>query len=63
MDCPTFPVNQRFFPLCRGPGRLLSRSDKSLHIWDTHGEFGNVFVNLPSSSSSLYPGGFNFLDL
>ena len=38
---------------------MLSRNDKPPDIWDTHGFSGNVFVNPPASSSSLYPGGFN----
>ena len=28
-------------------------------MWNTHGISGNVLVNLPASSSSPYPGGFN----
>ena len=63
---PTFPVNQRFFPPFRDPGGMLSRSvgmpsrnDKPPDIWDTHGIWGNVFVNPKASSSSPYPGGFN----
>ena len=44
------------FPPIRG---MLSRKDKPPDIWDTHGMSGNVFVNPPASSSSLYPGGFN----
>ena len=38
---------------------MLSRNDKPPDIWDTHGISGNVFVNPPASSSSLFPGGFN----
>ena len=41
------------------PGGVLSRNDKPPYILDTHGKSGNVFVNPPASSSSLYPGGFN----
>ena len=66
VDYPTFPVNQRYSHLFRDPGGMLSRlggmmsrNDKPPDIWDTHGISGNVFVNPPASSSSLYPGGFN----
>ena len=38
---------------------MLSRNDEPPDIWNTHGISGNVFVNPPASSSSLYPGGFN----
>ena len=55
-----------FFPLFSDPGGMLSRSlgmpsrnDGPPSIWDTHGISGNVFVNPPASSSSLYPQGFN----
>ena len=41
------------------PVGMLSRNDKPPDIWDMHGMSGNVFVNPPASSSSLYPGGFN----
>ena len=41
------------------PGGMLNRNDKPLDIWNTHGISGNVFVNPPASSSSLYAGGFN----
>ena len=48
------------------PGGMLSwsagmpsRNDKPPSIWNTHGIWGNVFVNPPASSSSPYPGGFN----
>ena len=66
VDNPTLPVNLRFSHLFRDPGGMLSRSvgmlsrnDKPPDIWDTHGISGNVFVNPPASSSSLYPGRFN----
>ena len=66
VDYPTFPVNQRyshFIVILAGCSAvlegMLSRNDKPPDIWDTHGKSGNVFVNLPASSSSLYPGGFN----
>ena len=38
---------------------MLSRNEKPLYIWDTHGIAGNVFVTPPASSSSPCPGGFN----
>ena len=41
------------------PGRMLSLNDKPPDIWNTHGNSGNVFVNPPASSSSLFPEGFN----
>ena len=55
-----------FFPLHPDPGGLLSRStgmpsrkNGPPSIWNTHGISGNVFVNPPAFSSSLFQGGFN----
>ena len=51
------PSQPASFSPYRDLGRLLSRSDKPLDIWETHGISGNVFVNPLASSSSPYPGG------
>ena len=59
VDCPTFPVNRRYFHLVVILARLLSRSDKPPDIWNAQGLSGNVFANPRASSSSPYPGGFN----
>ena len=60
------PSQPASFPPYRDPGGMLSRGggmlsrhDKPPDIWNTHSFSGNVFVNPPASSSSLYPGGFN----
>ena len=53
------PSQPALLPPFRDPGGMRSRKDKPPDIWNTHGISGNVFVNPPASSSSLYPGGFN----
>ena len=60
------PSQPALLPPLPDPGGMLSRSVgmpsrncKPLDIWDTHGISGNVFVNLPASSSAPYPQGFN----
>ena len=50
------PVNE-FGSLSSSVRENPSRNDKPPDIWDTHGIWGNVFVNPPASSSSPYPGG------
>ena len=50
------PSQPPLFPPYRDPGGLLSRTDEPPDIWNTHGISGNVFVNPPASSSSLYLG-------
>ena len=59
MDHTTFPVNRRYFPPYRDPGRLLTRSNQPPDIWNSQGTSGNVFANPRASSSSPYPGEFN----
>ena len=60
------PSQPAFFPphsvldgmLSRSVG-ITSRNHRAPDIWDTHDISGNVFVNPTTSSSALYPGGFN----
>ena len=61
VDCPTLPVNQRYFHLVVIlERRLLSRSDKPPDIWNTRRVYRETFfANPPASSSSLFPAGFN----
>ena len=53
------PSQPALFPPDRDPGGLRSRNNGPPSIWDTHGISGNVFANLPASSTSPHPGGFN----
>ena len=52
------PFRDRCGMLSRSVG-MPSRNDKPPDIWDTHGISGNVFANLPASSSTPCPQGFN----
>ena len=53
------PSQPALFPLYRDPRGLLSRNDNPSDIWNTQIFSGNVFANPATSSSSLYPRGFN----
>ena len=59
------PSQPALLPPFRDPRGMLSlsvgmpRNDGPPDIGDTHGIWGNVFVNPPASSSAPYPVGFN----
>ena len=55
----SFPPHPDAGGMLRRSLGMPSRNDRPPSIWDTHGISGNVFVNPPAFSSSLYPGGFN----